>query len=150
VKLVDANVLLYAVNESDPRHDEAAGWLDDQLSAGNTVGFAWLVLVAFLRLVTKIGLFPSPLPVADAVETMQRWLEQPAAVMVEPTARHASILSGLLVELGTGGNLVNDAHLAALAVEHDATVITYDSDFGRFRGVRWEQPSRTSEPAAPD
>ncbi len=140
MKLVDANVLLYAVNESDRRHDEAAGWLDGELGAGRPVGFDWLVLVAFLRLVTKVGLFPTPLPVAEALQTVNDWLDHPASITVEPTTRHAGILSGLLGDLGAGGNLVNDAHLAALAVEHDATVVTYDNDFARFRGVRWELP----------
>jgi toxin-antitoxin system PIN domain toxin len=140
VKLVDANVLLYAVNESDDRHEQAQGWLDSTLSAGATVGFSWTAILAFLRLSTRLGLFPAPLPVPDALDTVRSWLEHPAAVVVEPTARHAQVLSGLLGHLGSGGNLVNDAHLAALAVEHQATVVTFDGDFGRFPGVRWQAP----------
>jgi uncharacterized protein len=68
------------------------------------------------------------------------WCGAPGAVVLSPTPRHADILSGLLTQVGTGGNLVNDAHLAALAVEHRASIVTYDSDFGRFDGVRWDTP----------
>jgi toxin-antitoxin system PIN domain toxin len=140
VNLVDANVLLYAVNESDPRHEEAASWLDGALNGREAVGFAWPVLLAFMRLSTKVGLFPEPLPVAEAVNCARLWTRQPPSVIVEPTSRHLDILAGLLQPTGGGGNLVPDAHLGALAVEHDATVVTYDNDFGRFRGVRWRPP----------
>jgi len=140
VRLVDTNVLIYAVNESGPRHGAAQAWLDGALNSTEPVGFAWVVVLAFLRLATKVGLFPDPLPVADALAVVRAWLEQPPSVVVEPTSRHLDVLSGLLVAIGTGGNLANDAHLAALAVEHDAEIVTYDSDFGRFLGVRWTTP----------
>jgi hypothetical protein len=140
VKLVDANVLLYAVNEDAPRHDEARAWLDGALSGGATVGFAWIVVLAFVRLVTKDGLFPSPLSVDEAMDRVDAWLAQPSAVVVEPTGRHATLVRTLLAPLGSGGNLVSDAHLAALAIEHGGEVVSYDRDFGRFEGVRWEQP----------
>ena len=141
--LVDANVLLYAVNTSSDHHEEARTWLDGELTRGRTVGFAWLVLLAFLRLSTKVGLFPRPLAVAEADERIEAWLAHPAATVVEPTARHRAVLSGLLRGVGTGGNLVNDAHLAALALEHGATVISYDTDFGRFEGLRWARPAKS-------
>lgn len=144
MNLVDANVLLYAVNEADPKHRASRHWLDTALDGGESVGFAWVPMLAFLRLVTKVGLFPSPLTVADAVDRLRRWIDQPAAIVVEPTARHLDLVAGLLAGVGTGGNLVNDAHLAALALDHDATIVTYDNDFGRFPGVRWHPP-----PAAP-
>lgn len=140
MKLVDANVLLYAVNEAEPRHDEARDWLDDSLASRESVGFAWVPVLAFLRLVTKVGLFPSPLPVSEAVERIRQWTSQPSAVVVEPTPRHLDLLAGLLTGAGTGGNVVNDAHLAALALEHDATIVSYDNDFDRFPGVRWLRP----------
>ncbi len=89
---------------------------------------------------TKVGLFPSPLATADALRQVREWLAQPPSVLIEPTSRHLGVLAGLLTETGTGGNLVADAHLAALAVEHDATVVSYDSDFGRFRGLTWQPP----------
>lgn len=140
MKIVDANVLLYAVNESAEHHEEAVGWLDAALSGQSTVGFSWISVLAFLRLSTKIGLFPSPLSVDQALDRVQAWLAQPTSIVVEPTARHGEVLSGLLIALGTGGNLANDAHLAALAIEHRGEVITYDSDFGRFAGVTWFTP----------
>jgi uncharacterized protein len=140
VKLVDANVLLYAVNEAEPRHSEAQTWLDRSLTASETVGFAWLVLLAFVRLSTKTGLFPRPLSVDSAISVVRAWVSDGAGVIVEPTPRHIDILAGLLGPTGTGGNLTNDAHLAALALEHDATVVTYDTDFQRFPGVRWAPP----------
>ncbi len=140
MNVVDANVLLYAVNKADPKHARSVGWLDDALSDGEAVGFAWVSLLAFLRLATKTGLFPRPLGVDDALQQVRAWLGAPAAVVVEPTTRHAEVLAGLLAPAGTGGNLVTDAHLAALAVEHGATVITFDRDFGRFPGVRWSEP----------
>lgn len=140
MKLVDANLLLYAVNSSDPRHDEARDWLDGALGGRETVAFAWVVLLAFVRLSTKVGLFPSPLPVTDAVAQVRAWTAQPPSVPVNPSSRHLDLLTGLLSETGSGGNLVTDAHLAALAVEHDATVVTYDGDFARFRGVTWHRP----------
>jgi len=140
VKLVDANVLLYAVNESDPRHATTRAWLDGALNGAAPVGFAWLALLAFLRLSTKPGLFPAPLSAEEALARVRDWLAQPPAVVLEPTGRHLDVLAGLLLPLGTGGNLTSDAHLAALAVEHGATIVTYDPDFARFSGVRWEEP----------
>lgn len=140
MRLVDANVLIAAVNDADDRHVASRGWLDAALSGDEPVGFAWVVVLAFLRLVTKVGLFPRPLPVTDAVDVAVAWLQQPPSLTVEPTPRHLEVLSGLLMSVGTGGNLTNDAHLAALAVEHGAKIVTYDSDFGRFAGVHWGVP----------
>jgi toxin-antitoxin system PIN domain toxin len=140
VQLVDANVLLYAVNESASKHEPSRGWLDEALAGREPIGFSWVVLLAFLRLATRVGLFPQPLPVAQAISRVREWLEQPPTVVVEPTARHAAVLAGLLEQAGTAGNLVNDAHLAALAVEHAATIISYDTDFLRFSGVVSQPP----------
>lgn len=140
MKIVDANVLLYAVNEADPKHEPSRSWLDGALSGGDTVGFSWLVLLAFLRLSTRVGLFPHPLTPGEALDRVRAWLAQPSGVIVEPTPRHLDLLAGLLATEGTGGNLVSDAHIAALALEHDSPVVTYDRDFGRFGGVVWERP----------
>lgn len=141
MNLVDANVLLYAVNTAADQHERSRRWLDGALGDGGPVGFAWLPMLAFIRLATKPGLFPRPLPVDDALGQVEDWLQHPASVVVEPTARHGSVLAGLVRELGTGGNLVSDAHLAALAVEHGATIVSFDSDFERFSGVRVVQPT---------
>ncbi|WP_419923770.1 type II toxin-antitoxin system VapC family toxin [Candidatus Poriferisocius sp.] len=141
MKLVDANVLLYAVNEDAPRHHEARAWLDGALSGGATVAFSWIVLLAFARLSTQANLFPSPLSLADALDQVEAWLSQPSAAIVEPTARHLVLVRELLVPFGGGGNLVNDAHLAALAIEHHSQIVSYDHDFSRFPDVRWETPA---------
>lgn len=140
MNVVDANVLLYAVNTSARHHDSSRQWLDDALSGAATVGFSWIVMLAFMRLATKDGVFPSPLTVAAADEWLTAWLAQPTSVVVEPTSRHLELVSKLLEPIGTGGNLVNDAHVAALAVEHRGSVVSYDHDFARFTGVRWRRP----------
>lgn len=142
--LVDANVLLHAANEGAAEHDAAAGWLGDAVGGPEAVGFAWTVLLAVLRLSTHPSVFPRPLSVPEATALVTTCTDAPAAVVVEPTPRHLGILSGLLREARTGGNLVNDAHLAALALEHDATLVSFDRDFARFPGVRVHRPA---EPA---
>lgn len=118
----------------------ARDWLREALGGSEAVAFAWTVTLAFLRLSTHPAVFPRPLTPAHAAEIVGRWLESPPAVTVEPTSRHLSLLRGLLEQTGTGGNLVGDAHLAALAVGHGATVVSFDRDFGRFEGVTVRQP----------
>ncbi len=140
MNLVDANVLLYAVNADAGHHTSAKRWLDDALNGSSTVGLPWISLLAFLRLSTKVALFPAPLTVAHALSIVDTWTGAPSAMVVHPTPKHFELLRGFLVGAGTGGNLVSDAHLAALAVEHRATLITYDADFTRFPGVRSERP----------
>ncbi len=140
MKLVDANVLLYAVNSDAPYHDLSREWLDTSLSGGATVGLAWVALLAFARLSTRVDLFPTPLSIDEAFDRVDAWLAQPAAVVLDPTPRHASIMRALLRSVGAGANLVNDAHLAALAIEHRAQIVSFDNDFSRFDGVRWEKP----------
>ncbi len=140
MRIVDANVLLYAVNTAAPRHAQARSWLDGALAGREPVGFAWTVLLAFLRLTTHPAVFPRPLTVGEATEIVRAWLAQPAAIVVDPTPRHADLLAGLLAEAGTAANLVGDAHLAAPALEHDAVLVSFDADFGRFAGLRRETP----------
>ena len=145
MKLVDANVLIYAVNESEPRHDRSRTWLDEALVGTETIGFAWVVMLAFLRLTTRVGLFPQPLAVGEAIDRVRAWLAQPAAVLVEPGARHLDALEGLLAAAGSGGNLVSDAHLAAIAIEQRAEIVTFDADFARFAEVRCGPPTSGRE-----
>ncbi len=138
--LVDANVLLNAINRSAPDHEAAKRWLDAALSGGAPVGLAWVVLLAVLRLATRPGLFQRPLTTDEATALLAGWLTAPAATVLHPGAGHLEVLARLLGSVGTAGNLTTDAHLAALAVEHHATVVTFDADFARFPGVRWSRP----------
>lgn len=140
MNIVDANVLLYAVNEDAERHIAARDWLDGALNGQEPIGFTWTVLLAFIRLSTKADLFPSPLTADEATGQVEEWISQRPSIVVEPTPRHLQLFSGLLAQTGSGGNLTNDAHLAALATEHSATVVTFDNDFGRFTGVSWHMP----------
>jgi hypothetical protein len=140
VKLVDANLLLYAVDEASPHHIVAKQWLERQLSGSETFAFAWAVLLAFVRLATNPRVFAAPLTVEEALDLVDSWLEQPSATVVHPTDRHSPLLRELLAPLGTAGNLASDAHLAALSIEHGAELCSGDSDFARFPRVRWLNP----------
>jgi toxin-antitoxin system PIN domain toxin len=141
VQIVDVNVLLYAVNKQSPNHRAARAWLDEAFAQRQTIGFAWIVLLAFLRLSTQPAVFPSPLEPNVAAGVLKQWVAQPSAVILQAGERHLALLTGLIGDLGTGGNLVNDAHIAALALEHGAEVVSFDGDFTRFAGVRRHMPA---------
>lgn len=141
MRVPDANILLHAVNRSSAEHETARAWLESSLSGTEPMGFAWVVLLAFLRLSTRRGLFPAPLDAEVATGYVEQWLGQPPARMLHPTARHLDVLRGLLLQAGTAGNLTTDAHLAALALEHGAGLWSFDRDFARFKGLRWHRPS---------
>lgn len=135
MKMPDANVLIYALDDTSMRHAGAKAWLDEVLSGSEEVGFAWAVLLAVLRLTTKANVFARPLRAAEAFDIIDGWLAQPHAMIVHPTGRHVALMRGFLLEAGTAGNLTTDAHIAALSIEYGATVATYDADFSRFKGV---------------
>lgn len=145
MKLPDVNLLLYAVDESSPRHRQARAWLEETLSGSETVAFTWVVLLAFVRLATHPAVFERPLEADEALDLLDGWLERKCVTVIAPTDRHAAVLRELLQPLGTAGNLTTDAHLAALAVEHGATLCSCDADFSRFSGLRWEDPLREKE-----
>jgi hypothetical protein len=138
--LVDANLLIYAVNADAPLHRKAKSWLESALSGTETVGFSWNVLLAFLRLTTRPGLFRHPLSVGRAFDLVASWLDQESAAIVHPGPRHLLVLRELLLPLGAGGNLTSDAHLAAMAIEHRAELCSSDTDFARFPGLKWRNP----------
>ncbi len=140
MQVVDANVLIYAVNRASAHHEAARSWLDGALGGEDAVGLAWTVVLAFLRLTTHPAVFARPLDPTEATAIVRSWTAQPTVRVIDPTARHLDVLAGLLAEAGTAANLVSDAHLAALAIEHDATLATFDADFGRFRGLRLVRP----------
>lgn len=121
-------------------HRKAKAWLESVFSNDETVGLAWNVLLAFVRVSTRSGMFERPLPIDVAFDQVDQWIEKPAATVIHPGPRHARILRDLLSPLGTGGNLTSDAHLAALAIEHGAQLCSADSDFARFSGLKWSNP----------
>jgi toxin-antitoxin system PIN domain toxin len=138
--VVDVNLLIYAVNEDAPLHRKAKPWFESVLSGTETVGLPWMVLLAFLRLTTRVGLFQEPLDVETAFDLVDTWLQQPPVTVVEATTRHLRVLRDLVLPVGTGGNLTSDAHLAALAIEHGAELCSTDNDFSRFGRLRWRNP----------
>jgi toxin-antitoxin system PIN domain toxin len=142
VKLPDVNLLLYAIDESSPRHPQAREWLEDALFGTEEVAFAWAVLLGFVRVATNPAAFESPLDGDEALDHVEEWLAQPVASTVAPGRGHPALLRKLLAPLGTAGNLTSDAHLAALAIEHGAELCSADNDFARFEGLRWRNPLR--------
>lgn len=140
MKVLDANLLLYAVDERSPRHGAARDWVERTLSGSETVGLVWLVLVAFVRISTRPSIFEQPLDVSQALDLVDGWLAQPCTTVLHPTERHSSVMRELLGPLGTAGNLTSDAHVAAVAIEHGAELGSCDHDFSRFAGLRWRDP----------
>ncbi len=138
--LVDANVLLYAVDSGAERHAVSKSWLDHALSGREAIAIPWISLLAFMRTSTHPSIYDRPLTVEQAMDVVDAWLSATAVVTAIPDDQHSRRLRELLAATGRGGNLVNDAHLAALAIQHRATIATFDSDFGRFPGVRWLSP----------
>jgi len=140
VILVDANLLIYAVNADSAHHEAARGWLEEALSSTMRVGLPWSVLLAFLRITTRSGIFERPLSVERALAHVDSWLDQPLVRPVAPGPSHWAILRGLLKQSGTAGNLTADAHLAALAIEHRCPLYSTDTDFRRFPSVEHRNP----------
>jgi toxin-antitoxin system PIN domain toxin len=138
--LVDANILIYAHANSFAQHDAARFWLDRQLNGVPRVGLPWPSLFAFLRLVTNPRVFEHPEPIADAWTQVLAWLACETAWVPQPTERHAELLGAFLALPGVHGNLVPDAQLAALALEHGLTLCSTDGDFARFPGLFWRNP----------
>ncbi len=138
--LPDANLLLYAYHTGAPQHEAAKSWLERALNGQAPVAFCWPTLLAFLRIGTHRRVFAAPLSAAEAAAIVASWLECPVATVVAPTERHWKILTDLLETGQATGPLVTDAHLAALALEHGATLHTNDRDFARFPGLRVEYP----------
>ncbi len=140
MKLIDLNLLLYAVNRDAPLHEQAYRWWAETLSGEEPVGLPWVVVLGFIRITTRPVVLPQPLTTEQAAGVVDEWLGQPPIVLVHPGDRHWEILKGLLLEMGTAANLTTDAHLAALALEQDAMLHTTDGDFDRFPEVRWVNP----------
>jgi uncharacterized protein len=141
--IVDANILLYATDRSSRFHAAARDWLEQGLNGLSWVGFPWQSLIAFLRIATHPRAVTEPLTAADAWRQVEKWLAADVAWVPLPTERHQEVLGGLITANDIRGNLVADAHLAALAIEHGVGVCSADSDFARFPEVRWINPVAT-------
>ncbi len=140
MKIIDANVLLYAVNRSLAHHEVVKAWWEESLSEEESIGIPWIVLLGFLRLSTNSRVFPEILSLEQAADLIDTWLALPNVRVVHETKEHWRIFRELLEETGTAGNLTTDAHLAAIAISSGATLVSCDADFGRFRHLRWENP----------
>jgi uncharacterized protein len=138
--LVDANLLLYAVDETSPHHRVAVDWLTDQLNGHRRVGLPWQSLGAFLRIATHPRAFAEPMDASAAWSIVEDWLAAPAAWVPDPEERYPAILGQLMARHALTGNLVPDGMLAALAIEHGLTICSADTDFARFDGVAWTNP----------
>lgn len=138
--LVDANMLLFAVDAQSPHHDRAVAWLTEQLNGPRRVAFPWLSLAAFVRISTNPRASDRPLSPLEAWRYVPDWLACDNAWVPNPTERHAEVLGGLITKYELRGNLVTDAQIAALAIEHGLTVCPADTDFARLEEIRWLDP----------
>jgi uncharacterized protein len=138
--LIDANLLLYAYHPRSEQHEAAKAWLEEVLSGPQLVRIAWLTVWAFLRISTNPRVFERPLSITEAETAVSAWLSQPTVGIIEPGDRHWEILRALMSEGQVAGPLVTDAALAALAIEHGATLHTTDRDFSRFSALDWTNP----------
>jgi uncharacterized protein len=140
VILVDTNLLVYAFISIMPQHSATREWLDEQLSGISRVGLPWASLLGFLRIVTNRRVFSNPAQMREAWAQVAGWLSRDTVWIPQPTERHADILGTLLMLPGVRANLVPDADLAALAIEHGLILCSNDSGFARFSGLRWQNP----------
>ncbi|MBW2442558.1 MAG: type II toxin-antitoxin system VapC family toxin [Deltaproteobacteria bacterium] len=138
--LVDANILLYAEDSLSSFHQKAREWWDGQLSGTGPVCLCWTVLSAFIRIGTNPRVFESPLSIEQSLDRIQSWIDQPCTRIIRPTERHWTIFQQVLKDGQAVANLVTDAHIAALALEHGCTVASTDADFARFSKLKWINP----------
>jgi toxin-antitoxin system PIN domain toxin len=140
VILPDINLLIHAYDSESPLHAASRAWWEGLMNGQAPVGLAWATMLGFIRLTTHRQVMRHPLAAAAACAHVRAWLDRPSVAILTPGPRHAAILFGLIESLGTAGNLTTDAHLAALAIEHQAELHSTDADFTRFQGLRWRNP----------
>ena len=138
--VTDINLLVYAHNSQSRQHEAARKWWEDLLNGTGTVGLPWATILGFIRIATNPKILDNPLDVSSTCTRVRSWLARPQTALIHPGDRHADILFDLLEEAGSAGNLTTDAHLAALAIEHQAELHSTDADMVRFRGLRWTNP----------
>jgi len=140
MKILDTNVLLYAVNRDHEHHERVARWLESTVNDGETTGIPWIVLSGFVRIAINASIFDNPLSAKQAFDLVDAWLAAPTVRVVSETGRHARRFRELLLEIGGGSSTSTDAHIAAIALEHRAVLATCDHDFRRFPGLKVENP----------
>ena len=138
----DINLLVYAYNADAPLHARARCWWEDVLTEATPVGLPGAVVCGFVRIMTDNRILERPLVPAEAIRHVRSWMERPEVDMLDPGPRHLEVLEDLLREIGVGGRMLTDAHIAAVAIEHHAELHSNDRDFGRFPGLRWVNPLR--------
>lgn len=143
--LVDLTLLLAAVNSRAPMHKAARHWWEEKLNSEERIGMTWLVMLGFIRLTTHPKILPEPLLLADAIALVDGWLARPNVEVVQVTPQHWNILQNMLHAVGHGAALTMDAHLACLALEHDAEIATADEDFSHFPGLKWRNPLKPGD-----
>lgn len=146
--LVDANLLIYAYMDGVPQHPPAKKWLEHELNGPHRVGLPWGSLLSFVRISSNRRIFERPSPILSSWRQVEEWLGRERVWIPEPTSRHQELLGELLAQVGEDVNLVPDAHLAALAIEHELTLYSADRGFSHFSGLRWENPLQPSSKAA--
>lgn len=140
MKVVDLNILLYAVNRDSAHHATAKSWVEAVLGGDESIAMPWVVVLGFIRVATNPRILPRPLTAEQALDVVDSWMQRPNVTTLAPGDQHWTILRELLDHAGAAGNLTTDAHLAALSIEYDAELCSTDADFGRFRNLRWTNP----------
>ena len=143
--LVDTNILIYAEDRLSQLHEEARQWWDAQLSGESPVCLCWSILTSFFRISTNRQIFKKPLTMKQAITRVQSWIDQPCVRLINPTESHWQIFKKMLIECQANANLVVDAHLAALAIEHGCVLYSTDLDFSRFPKLKWKNPLKTKK-----
>ena len=136
----DLNLLIYAYSVTSPSHDAARRWWRELLNGAEEIGVPWVVAAGFIRLATGPNVLDQPATTDQAIDTVEGWFALPHVAPLDPGPEHLALMRGALAAAGTGGDIVTDAHIAALALEHGAEVHSNDADFSRFPGVRWRNP----------
>ena len=136
----DLNLLVYAHSAGTPLHRPARRWWEDLVNGTERIGMPWIVATGFVRLLTHPSVLSKPAPPEQAVDLIAEWFRSPNVTPLNPGSQHLTVFRNALVDAGVGANLVTDAHIAALAIEHQAEVHSNDTDFARFSGLRWRNP----------
>ena len=139
MKLIDANLLVYATTPAAPQHQRAAEWFDAEMNGGEVLALPWATLMAFLRVSTDRRIWKQPLTIEAALEFVQDWIEWESTFVPEPAHNHFALVAELL-RASPRSKLVPDAHLAALAISHGLTLCSNDVDFRLFKGLRLLNP----------